>query len=147
MHVTRSQTPSTISLSRDPTGRAGNLCGRKRWQRYERFVTFRAGAQQVVRRRAALRPLDFDLRAGEIVGLIGENGAGKSTLIKLLCGVHQPDGGEIRLGGRPAKFASPADAWQAGVAAIQQELEYFGRLSVAENMLLGERWPRRAGAP
>jgi rhamnose transport system ATP-binding protein len=91
----------------------------------------------------ALRPLDLELRAGEILGLVGENGAGKSTLIKLLSGVYRPDAGRVVWRGRTAGFASPHDALAAGIATIHQELEYFGRLSVAENMLLAERWPRR----
>ncbi|HET6328905.1 MAG TPA: sugar ABC transporter ATP-binding protein [Planctomycetaceae bacterium] len=92
---------------------------------------------------AALKGVDLDLQGGEILGLVGENGAGKSTLIKLLSGVQTPDGGAIRLGGRPVTFASPRDALTAGIAAVQQELECFPHLSIAENLMLGERWPRR----
>jgi ABC-type sugar transport system ATPase subunit len=91
----------------------------------------------------ALAPLDLELRAGEILGLVGENGAGKSTLIKLLSGVHEPDGGEMTWRGVRARFLSPRDALEAGIATIHQELEYFAKLSVAENILLGEPWPRR----
>jgi ABC-type sugar transport system ATPase subunit len=91
----------------------------------------------------ALRPLDLELRSGEVLGLVGENGAGKSTLIKILSGVHPPDGGTMFWQGKPACFASPHDALQAGIATIHQELAYCAHLSVAENMLLGERWPRR----
>lgn len=90
----------------------------------------------------ALRPLRLELAAGEVLGLIGENGAGKSTLIKLLSGVHTPDGGKIYWRGNETKFGSPIDALQCGIATIHQELSYFGRLSVAENMLLGETLPR-----
>jgi ABC-type sugar transport system ATPase subunit len=93
---------------------------------------------------AALKRVTLGLNVGEIMGLVGENGAGKSTLIKLLSGVETPDKGTIRLGGEPITFASPRDALAAGVAAVQQELECFPHLSVAENLLLGERWPRRA---
>jgi rhamnose transport system ATP-binding protein len=92
---------------------------------------------------AALKRVTLSLDAGEILGLVGENGAGKSTLIKLLSGVERPDKGTIRLGGNPVWFASPRDALAAGVAAVQQELDCFPHLSVAENLLLGERWPRR----
>ncbi len=91
----------------------------------------------------ALKPLTLELCAGEILGLIGENGAGKSTLIKLISGVYQPDAGMFRWRGGPIAFASPSDSLAAGIATIHQELEYFGKLSVAENMLMGEHWPRR----
>ncbi len=90
----------------------------------------------------ALKPLDLELEAGDIWGLVGENGAGKSTLIKLLSGVHQPDGGQIIWNGNTVHFNSPRNALDSGIATIHQELEYFAHLSVAENMLLGERWPR-----
>ncbi len=91
----------------------------------------------------ALKPLSLELRAGEILGLIGENGAGKSTLIKLISGVHQPDAGVFRRQGKPVRFGSPGDSLAAGIATIHQELEYFGQLSIAENVLMGERWPRK----
>lgn len=90
----------------------------------------------------ALRPLDLELAPGRVLGVVGENGAGKSTLIKLLSGVHRPDAGEIRWQGAPVRFRSPRDAFEAGIATIHQELAYFGRLSVAENLCLGEVWPR-----
>lgn len=90
----------------------------------------------------ALRPLDLELAPGRVLGVVGENGAGKSTLIKVLSGVHRPDAGEIRWLGKPVRFRSPGDAFEAGIATIHQELAYFGRLSVAENLCLGEAWPR-----
>jgi len=90
----------------------------------------------------ALRPLTLTLAAGEVLGLIGENGAGKSTLIKILSGVHQPDAGTIHWQGREVRFASSHDAMDAGIATIHQELAYCGHLTVAENLMLGERWPR-----
>lgn len=90
----------------------------------------------------ALKPLDLELAPGEILGLVGENGAGKSTLIKLLSGLHQPDTGKIVFANQSVSFNSPRDALNAGVATIQQELEYASHLTVAENMLLGESWPR-----
>jgi rhamnose transport system ATP-binding protein len=90
----------------------------------------------------ALKPLSLELLAGEILGLVGENGAGKSTLIKILSGVFPPDRGQIFWKGDPIRFHSPRQALAAGIATIHQELAYFGHLSVAENLLLGESWPR-----
>lgn len=92
----------------------------------------------------ALRGIDLAIDVGQIVGLVGENGAGKSTLIKLLSGVYPPDAGTMRIAGAEPRFASPRDALRFGVATIHQELEGFAHLSVAENMLMGEAWPRRS---
>ena len=64
----------------------------------------------------ALGGVSAHLHAGECLAVVGENGAGKSTLMKVLAGVYQPDGGTLRLDGRPVRFADPADAMQAGVA-------------------------------
>jgi rhamnose transport system ATP-binding protein len=90
----------------------------------------------------ALKPLSLELAAGEVLGLIGENGAGKSTLIKILSGVHAPDAGTIQWRGDMVRFQSPHAAMKAGIATIHQELAYCGHLTVAENLLLGEQWPR-----
>ena len=94
----------------------------------------------------ALQATHLELAAGEVLGLVGERGAGKSTLIKILSGVHMPDQGSILLEGKQIQFDSPRAALEAGIATIHQELAYFGQLSVAENLLMGERWPRRGGA-
>jgi len=91
---------------------------------------------------AALRGISLEVRAGEALGLIGENGAGKSTLIKILSGVHRPDSGQVFWDGRAIELAHPRAALAAGIATIHQELACFERLTVAENLLMGEPWPR-----
>jgi ribose transport system ATP-binding protein len=70
----------------------------------------------------ALDDVSFTLRPGEVHALVGENGAGKSTLIKVLTGVYQPDGGELRYRDEPARFATPMDAQRAGISTIYQEV-------------------------
>ena len=80
----------------------------------------------------------LELRAGEVHALLGENGAGKSTLIKVLSGAHQPDGGTIRIDGKPVAVASPVDAQQLGVAVIYQEFNLVPTLSARENIFLGQ---------
>ncbi len=93
----------------------------------------------------ALDEVDFRLLPGEVHALLGENGAGKSTLIKALTGVHATDAGEIRLAGVPVSFHGPAQAQDAGISTVYQEVNLCVNLSVAENILLG-REPRRFGA-
>ena len=85
----------------------------------------------------ALDGVQFDLKPGEIHGLLGENGAGKSTLLKIITGVHQPDEGEIVLDGQRVTFSNPLDAKHAGIAAIYQEPTCFPELSISENVFMG----------
>jgi ABC-type sugar transport system ATPase subunit len=87
----------------------------------------------------AVNQVDFDLRYGEVHGLIGENGAGKSTLINILGGVLQPDAGEIVLEGAPIQFAGPADAACKGIAVVFQELSLVPTLSLAENIFFNRQ--------
>jgi ribose transport system ATP-binding protein len=85
----------------------------------------------------AVRRGQLELRAGEVVALLGENGAGKSTLIKMLGGAHQPDAGEIRIDGNIVAIKTPADARRLGVAVIYQELDLIPTLTARENIFLG----------
>jgi len=85
----------------------------------------------------ALRDVSLTVRPGTVHALVGENGAGKSTLMKILAGVYQPDTGSIEIQGQPRSFATPAQALQAGISMIYQELDLAEHLTVAENIFLG----------
>ena len=85
----------------------------------------------------ALKGVGLTVEAGSVHALLGENGAGKSTLMKILSGAYQPDGGEIRLDGRPVHLGSPHAAREAGIAMIYQELNLAPHLSVEDNIMLG----------
>ncbi|HWR24094.1 MAG TPA: sugar ABC transporter ATP-binding protein [Feifaniaceae bacterium] len=86
----------------------------------------------------ALSNVDFEVKKGEVVALLGENGAGKSTLIKVLSGVYSCDSGAIELEGKRVKFVLPSDAKEAGIGIIHQELNYVATVSVAENIYMGD---------
>jgi len=92
----------------------------------------------------ALDGVDFELRAGEILAVIGDNGAGKSSLIKALSGATIPDEGEILLDGKPIHFKSPIDARRAGIETVYQDLAVAPAMTIAENLFLG-RELRRPG--
>ncbi len=85
----------------------------------------------------ALKSVNFELRRGEVHALMGENGAGKSTLMKVLCGIHQPDGGSIKLFGEKVSFGGIADSQAAGISIIHQELNMMNHLTVAQNIYIG----------
>jgi fructose transport system ATP-binding protein len=85
----------------------------------------------------ALDGADFELRAGEIMAVIGDNGAGKSSLIKALSGAITPDSGEIFLDGQRVTFKSPIDARRAGIETVYQDLAVAPAMTIAENLFLG----------
>lgn len=91
----------------------------------------------------ALDDVDFNVRPGEVMALVGDNGAGKSTLIKVLAGAHEPDGGEILLGDRSVHFRSPQDAQKHGIATIFQELALAAKMPIADNIFLGQELTRK----
>jgi ribose transport system ATP-binding protein len=86
----------------------------------------------------ALDGVSFSVMPGEVHALMGENGAGKSTLMKVLGGIHQPDGGTIYMGDDAVVMAGPLEAKAKGIVFIHQELSLAEELSVAENIYLGE---------
>jgi ribose transport system ATP-binding protein len=85
----------------------------------------------------ALDDVSLDVRDGEILGLIGENGAGKSTLLNIVCGVLQPEAGEVALYGAPHAPGSYRDAMDAGVFRVYQEPALIPTLTVEQNLVLG----------
>src|SRR6476646_1642685 len=85
----------------------------------------------------ALDDVSLSVDAGTVHVLLGQNGAGKSTLMRILCGAHHPDAGEILVDGRPVQLKSPADARRLGVAVIFQEFSLVPYLNLAQNVFLG----------
>ena len=93
----------------------------------------------------ALSGARLAVRKGEIHALLGENGAGKSTFVKIITGLYTPDSGRILRDGEEVEFANVRVANRAGVVALYQELSVIPSISVAENIMLGEQTPSRAG--
>jgi len=92
----------------------------------------------------ALDGADFELRAGEVLAVVGDNGAGKSTLIKVLSGALAPDSGTLLLDGQPVSFRGPLEARRRGIETVYQDLAVAPALDVAANLFLG-RELRRSG--
>src|ERR671924_108530 len=92
----------------------------------------------------ALYQVDFEVNAGEVVGLVGDNGAGKSTLIKVISGVGPADEGEIFLEGKPVHITNPQAANSLGIETVYQDLALCDNLDVVANLFLG-REERSAG--
>jgi ribose transport system ATP-binding protein len=86
----------------------------------------------------ALNRVSVAFRSGEVHAVVGENGAGKSTLINVLAGEFPPNEGELRIEGKPVRFASPLDSRAAGIVVVYQELALCPTMSVAENVMMSE---------
>jgi len=98
----------------------------------------------------ALTDVDFEVRAGEVMALVGDNGAGKSTLIKCVAGIHGYDSGEILFDGKPAAIHGPKDAGKLGIEVVYQDLALCDNLDVVQNMYLGREehdWLFRLNEP
>ncbi len=85
----------------------------------------------------ALDDVSLELRAGEVMALVGENGAGKSTLMKILTGIYEKDAGTIQVFGKEVEVHSPLEAQHLGISIIHQELNLLRDLTVAENIYIG----------
>jgi D-xylose transport system ATP-binding protein len=96
-----------------------------------RGVSKRFGAVQ------ALDRVDFEVAAGEVVGLVGDNGAGKSTLVKIIAGIYTPDEGEFFFDGKPVTINGPTAAVDLGIATVYQDLALCDNLDVVSNLFLG----------
>ncbi len=101
-----------------------------------RGISKRFGAVQ------ALTGVDFEVYAGEVVGLVGDNGAGKSTLIKCISGIYPVDSGEVRFEGRPVTINSPKDSASLGIETVYQDLALCDNLDVVANLYLGREKAR-----
>jgi len=86
---------------------------------------------------SALTDIELEVKAGEVVALVGDNGAGKSTLIKVLAGVHQPSSGRIEFCGQEVSLDSPSRALELGIATVFQDLALCENLDVVANLFLG----------
>jgi D-xylose transport system ATP-binding protein len=85
----------------------------------------------------ALTDVDFEVRNGEVMALVGDNGAGKTTLIKCIAGIHGYDSGEILFEGQPVTIHGPKDAAKLGIEVVYQDLALCDNLDVVQNMYLG----------
>src|SRR5215210_2436630 len=90
----------------------------------------------------ALADVDFEVRRGEVMALVGDNGAGKSTLIKCVAGIHAMDEGEIYYDGEAVSIQGPRDAAKLGIEVVYQDLALCDNLDVVQNMYLGREAQR-----
>ena len=143
-----------MSAASAPNGGGGGMTEEVRAARAARRPSPGEDAQVVMSARGlvkrygrvvALDEADFELRAGEILAVIGDNGAGKSTMIKAISGAVIPDEGEVLLDGEPVMFRSPMEAREAGIETVYQNLALSPALSIADNMFLGREIRKQTG--
>lgn len=93
----------------------------------------------------ALQGVDFQIRPGEVIALLGDNGAGKSTLIKIISGLHTPTQGQVFFEGQPVQLRSPKDARALGIETVYQDLALIETMSIMRNFFLGSEPVKRFG--
>jgi simple sugar transport system ATP-binding protein len=91
----------------------------------------------------ALDHVNFSVKHGEVLGVVGDNGAGKSTLMKVLSGLYTPSEGQLVFEGRPVSFGSPRDARRVGIEMVYQDLALAGNMPIYENIYLGREPGRK----
>ena len=132
-----------MTASSSETGTASGGCGAVP-DGYGTILSIRNIAKEF----SGVKVLDgvsFDLRRGEIMGLIGENGAGKSTLIKIITGIYTPSGGSLALNGSPVAIPDYITAKKLGISLVPQEFNLINTLTVFENIFLGNEIVRKSG--
>lgn len=108
-------------------------------------ITFH-GIEKRFGRVEALDGITLSIEENEIFALVGDNGAGKSTLMNILCGVHKPTSGTLRIDDTPIEFSSPNDARRAGIETVYQDLALMNDLDVATNVFVGQ-FPKKGVEP
>lgn len=88
----------------------------------------------------ALDYVDFELKEGEVLGLVGDNAAGKSTLIKILSGAITPNEGSVEVFGETVNIRNPRDAFNLGIETIYQDLALFDNLDFSQNIFAGREY-------
>lgn len=93
----------------------------------------------------ALKGVDFEIRRGEVLGLLGDNGAGKSTLIKILSGIVTPTAGQLFADGQPARIRNRRDSYKLGIETIYQDIALVDQMDIMRNIFLGREITTRFG--
>src|ERR671936_61982 len=135
---------------RRPVGRLHRLCARKSATVSKTPLLELRGISKSFGSVQALTEVDFEVRGGEVMALVGDNGAGKSTLIKCVAGIHGYDDGEIYFDGEVVTIHGPKDAAKLGIEVVYQDLALCDNLDVVQNMYLGREtrdWLFRLNEP